>query len=81
LAFPVGIPPSVLWLILLSARIFCGYRGVLLMQIFAKRKSIVAASRKFAKTGQRLVCLQTHNHSINRTSKNLRFLFAGYVKR
>ena len=39
LAFPVGIQFSVLWLMLLSARIFCGYRGVFPMQVFAGRKS------------------------------------------
>ena len=39
LAFPVGTPSGVLWLMLSSARIFCGYRGAFPMQIFARRKS------------------------------------------
>jgi hypothetical protein len=38
LAFQVGIPPSVLWLMLSSARTFCGCRGVFPMQIFGGRK-------------------------------------------
>ena len=32
-------PVSVLWLMLLSARIFHGHRGVFPMQLFARRKS------------------------------------------
>jgi hypothetical protein len=77
----VGIPFSVLWLMLLSARIFCGYRGVFPMQIFARRKSSVAARRNCAETGQRLECPQTHDPSLNWTSKKLRALSSGYVRR
>jgi hypothetical protein len=51
-------------LMLLSARIFCGYRGVSQMQIFAWPESSVATRRKFAETGQRLECLQTPDPSV-----------------
>jgi hypothetical protein len=76
-AFPTGIPFSVLWLMLLSARIFCGYRGVSPMQIFAVRKSKRFRRKTFAETGQRLACPQTQKPSMQPDNQKAALLCTG----